>query len=382
MTDGRLDFRDGGSFEFNALLERVEIKSSKGGSYASGTLSTSDGSIEFKKWRTPELDDGVYHVRGKYQTYNGQNSVIIDRADPLPDTVDKDAYRYSPYDGGLNEDSHRFVRTLSPKAQELFKILLKGDGGGDPLSGDLSERFKDEYAAIWHHDAYPHGLMAHSLKVGRFAKLVVEDPMYSALYALSQDEKDLIVVGAFLHDLGKTLEYDGGKISHLGRMLSHRTIMSERLSRLRPRVSGLYGEDGYWILQSIFTQHHGRWEETPRTIEAYVVHLVDTIDSQLTDLNELMKNPDADSQIRMKDPAPSLILLTPRPSEEDDDWDSSSPDHAPRDGHGDRKDNGGGSQGTIFDFDPAANSSPVEGSDDSSIDEFTGKSEDDDDDIF
>jgi HD superfamily phosphodiesterase len=305
----RLDFHDGSRFELDAALGRVEIKDSKGGSYAAGTLSTADGAYEFKKWRTDSLDPGVYHVKGKYQTYNGQNSVIIDSAEPI--VGDPSDYEYTPYGEDLDRKVHEFVRSLSPKAQKLFQILLRGDGAIDSSVEDLNKRFKTEYAAIWHHDAYPMGLMAHSYKVGVAAKQIMDDPLYSQFFALPQDEKDLIIVGALLHDLGKTLEYDHGQISHVGRMVSHRTLMSERITSLKRAIVDLYDEDAYWRLQSIFTQHHGKYEETPRTVEAYIVHIADTLDAQLTDLNELMKTPDENGQIRLKEPQPSLFLLSP-----------------------------------------------------------------------
>ena len=340
MTDTTLDFKDGGSFEFTALLDRVEIKPSKNGSYAAGTMSTRDGSIGFKKWATASLPDGVYHVRGEYQTHNGMNGVIISTADSMPDTIDQNEYRYSPYDGdALDDDVHVFVRSLSPKAQQLFKIILRGRAdattGGSvpaPVDGtvdtarDLTSAFKNEYAAIWHHDAYPHGLLAHSLKVARLARLVVEDPLYSELYGFSQDSKDVIIVGALLHDLGKTLEYDDGRISHIGRMVSHRTLMCERLALLKEPITRLYGEDQYWVLESIFAQHHGKYEETPRTVEAYVVHLVDSLDSQLTDLNELLRSTDENSQVRIRESASSMTLLSPGSTvddgDADNDWDA------------------------------------------------------------
>ena len=48
---------------------------------------------------------------------------------------------------------------------------------------------------------------------------------------------------------------------------------------------------------SIVEQHHGEFEESPRTIEAYVIHLIDKFESDLQYLDQTLDGFEKGNQI-------------------------------------------------------------------------------------
>ena len=66
------------------------------------------------------------------------------------------------------------------------------------------------------------------------------------------------------------------------------------LEKHREEIINLKGEDFYYSLISIISQHHGEYGEAPRTVAAYVIHQLDCLDSTLTLLDEVSM---ADGQI-------------------------------------------------------------------------------------
>jgi 3'-5' exoribonuclease len=103
--------------------------------------------------------------------------------------------------------------------------------------------------------------------------------------------RDLVITGAILHDIGKIKEYvataaidktpDGNFIGHI--------VMGDRWIREKIAVLKEKGKDFDIDLENklchIILSHHGRYEfgspRMPNTIEACVVHQADMMDSQV-----------------------------------------------------------------------------------------------------
>ena len=60
---------------------------------------------------------------------------------------------------------------------------------------------------------------------------------------MSQDFKDIVIVGGALHDLGKVYEYKLGEMSDMGKFISHRTFAVMRATELKDDIIALYGEE-------------------------------------------------------------------------------------------------------------------------------------------
>jgi len=138
-------------------------------------------------------------------------------------------------------------------------------------------------SAITHHHNYVGGNLEHTIGVIRLCKNICE--MYNGI------NKDMVVVGAILHDIGKLKEYEakaaiektdeGNFIGHI--VLGDRWVR-EKISELKGK-----GKDFDKVLEDklchIILSHHGRYEfgspRMPKTIEAAVVHAADLMDSQV-----------------------------------------------------------------------------------------------------
>jgi|JI8StandDraft_1071087.scaffolds.fasta_scaffold15967_5 3'-5' exoribonuclease len=127
------------------------------------------------------------------------------------------------------------------------------------------------------HHAYIGGLMEHTLNVMKSVAA------FRAIY--EHADGDLMIAGAFLHDIGKVDEYNF-LLSHYehsepGRLKGHTLLGYERL------VAKLNGVKMHSLtrakLEHVVLAHQGRrnWGaiEEPRFLEAYLVHAADAIDS-------------------------------------------------------------------------------------------------------
>ena len=294
--------REGQTLGGVALVKNVNIRKTRNGKpFASGSIVTKDGTTSFKKWDTDTLPSGIYEISGVYNVYQGVGSVIINNLVAAGDQFTVEDFVTMRYNGTelFTKGLYPLVKAnVSTRGLKLFRLILQGRGGTDKT---MANRFTNEQAAIHHHDAVMHGLIAHSYKVTRLLVEMLSDPM-RVFKDLPEEVKDVIIVGGALHDLGKTLEYNNGEISDLGKLLSHRTLLSERIAMFKDDIIKLYGDDGeitYYRLQSIVTQHHGEYEETPRTFEAYLVHLADNYDAMLTDTDEALTQYLAGGNVRV-----------------------------------------------------------------------------------
>lgn len=268
-----------------AYLKGVRIGTgSTGKPYAMGQVSVPSGSVDFRIWGAPtHMEDGVYVIDAKWHNYKGSWQLNISSFTKV--AGDPADYEYAPYDVQLlGERTNRLIAdNVSFTGRRLLNLLMHGNGGSVP---DLEVEFKTAQAAVSHHDNVRSGLFAHSYKTLYFLVSILNSGMYPGIPCDDEAFRDIVLVGGLMHDIGKTLEYDGAGMSRVGRILSHRILGSARVILMRNEVIDLIGEEGYERLLGIMMQHHGEFEETPRCIEAYIVHLADALDTKLTTLSE------------------------------------------------------------------------------------------------
>lgn len=146
----------------------------------------------------------------------------------------------------------------------------------------ILDLLKEAWAASGNHDAVLGGLMAHVLKMLRYAKTLVEhDPFY-------YEHKDLIYTGIILHDIGKVQEIRDGKYTK-NSFVSHRVMGIEYMAMLKPVLVEQIGEDNYYRLVSIIIGHHDQFGTPADSVWAYIVHLIDMLDTWTTMFREAVE---------------------------------------------------------------------------------------------
>lgn len=283
---------NGYPFEATVALRGVSQATTKTGNvYSMGIMTVGTVEVPFKAWGNGDIHDGVYEVVGKRSDYNGTTQVVITGATEKPEMSAFDLMS-SKYDkAGIWAALREMVKTtVSDKGYQLFQTLLTGEVNGEQV-GDLENlmpKFTSEVAAISHHDSVKTGLLAHSYKTGLYLKTMMECPLYD-FCNLKQDYKDIIFVTAVLHDLGKTVEYREAAISEVGKLVSHRDLAEERVFALKKAIIDLYDEDCYYHILAMYSQHHGEYEEKPRTIFSLMVHYADSMEASVTNLSDSLE---------------------------------------------------------------------------------------------
>jgi 3'-5' exoribonuclease len=149
----------------------------------------------------------------------------------------------------------------------------------------LIARLKQAPAAKSNHHNYLGGLLEHILSMMRVALGLCD---HYARYYPNLIDRDLVLLGCLLHDIGKceelswerSFEYttEGQLIGHIPRGME---IVDEVASRMSPPPpAGLILQ-----LKHLVLSHHGRLEYgspvRPRTPEAILLHEIDMIDSRM-----------------------------------------------------------------------------------------------------
>ncbi len=93
------------------------------------------------------------------------------------------------------------------------------------MFADIGDTFKTSPAAIAMHHAYRHGLLEHTVHMARACRALL--PLYPEVDA------DLALAGILLHDIGKTIEYEGALVTQRSRkgILQGHVVLGYQLVR-------------------------------------------------------------------------------------------------------------------------------------------------------
>ncbi|MBX3357814.1 MAG: HD domain-containing protein [Phycisphaeraceae bacterium] len=232
---------------------------------------------QFKRLPT----DGFVYLEAETQPYQGELQLIIQAIDPIDPTPEQ-LRELMPCAARPVEEMFGELKALlgtlaHPAAVALAKAYLDDE--------HLMDAFKRAPAAKSMHHAYLGGLLEHTLNLVRLADVVC--PLYPKI------NRDVVMLGLFLHDLGKTRElvYDrtfgysdrGELIGHIveGAIMLHdkaQQVMRTQGIRLPPSL--------VMVLQHIILSHHGVPEfgaaKIPSTPEAIMVSMLDNVDAKTT----------------------------------------------------------------------------------------------------
>jgi len=264
----------------------------RGQNYYTLTLNDESGTeIAGKIWSDnigPEVVRGHgIEVLARVDEYRGQKQLNIQRYTVLA----ADEYDLSPY-----------VRTTEIDVDRAFDTLFNWEGDEfenpylRPLMADLhvnqafASAFKTSPAASFHHHNYRGGLIEHTLEVWNLADRI------SDLYGGRLD-RDLLLAGAALHDIGKVncyrLTAGVSERTVAGELLEHLFISASMVSNLWDSVvkPGVPDEEAHeaarykTLLLHVILSHHGRQEwgspVLPRTPEALLLHYCDVLSASM-----------------------------------------------------------------------------------------------------
>lgn len=253
----------------------------KPGNYLILTCQDRTGSIGGKVWEaTPQMghwlqEFDVFEIKGQVNEFRGNLELAVDSLQPVPeDKIDlNELLQASPVSA---EELEKRLKTLINEVKDPYLNLLIHHILEDPIIG---KAYRSCPAARKIHQAYLRGLWEHSVEVAELA---------ASLAAHYPDvNRDLVIIGALLHDLGKISEYEyarGIDLTTEGRLLGHIVIGIQMITREIDMILG-FPLELKTKLMHILASHHGRYEwqspKRPKIMESLLVHYADAMEAEL-----------------------------------------------------------------------------------------------------
>lgn len=290
VRDELLKQKDGTRVIGYVLLGNYSKQPTKNGSFFMAGAVECVGQMQFKSWSNSnsyssldmnDLSGNICYVDAKVNEYQGIISLVIDSIKAVNAEeigIKKEDFLASKYnaDKFFTSLSKTLYSNIDNRLFNLFTAIV--DGLGD------RGNFLYEFGAVSHHDNVKSGLLAHTTKVCKIASIIKMYPFLS-----KKIDKNLLYFGCAVHDIGKTIEYSMGTVSETGKLISHNIIGVLILQEYKEQIVGIAGDEFFTRLLSIVSQHHGEYGDPPRTIEAYVIHLIDQFEANLTTLDQKLE---------------------------------------------------------------------------------------------
>ncbi len=265
----------------------------RGEPYLSIVLADKTGEIEARVWDRAEefskaFEEGeVVQVEGQVGSYKDQIQVNVTTIMRTSDKIDPQIFvESSPRDC---DEMFAALKGLLKriKNQPLRRLIERFFG-----DREFVHRFKRAPAAKNFHHSYLGGLLEHTLSVCEMAVRVAEH--------YPQLDRDLLLAGAFLHDVGKIRELSYSLLidyTDEGRLLGHLALgaqmVDEKISEIKD-----FPKDTSILLKHLILSHHGEFEfgspKRPKFLEAFALHLIDDLDAKLNGLSRFMEKDKSD----------------------------------------------------------------------------------------
>lgn len=287
------DFQVGQVVVAFGLIRNLSTRIRKSGEeYLTLELQDRSGTIEARIWDVEEpmrvLQPGDYvKVKGRLDEYRGALQLIVERirktteADRQQGFDESNCVISTRYDidsmwrqlGALvdREVTDRFMRQL------LANILERTE-----------ERFKYYPAAQEIHHGYRGGFLEHVLSV-------TENCVYFA-GKYPEVEKDLLIAGGILHDIGKLEELTPApaiEYTVAGRLVGHIVLGRDLVCAEAGRIAGFPAEK-LLLLEHMILSHQGDYDwgspKRPKILEALILHYLDDLDAKANHLRGVLQS--------------------------------------------------------------------------------------------
>jgi len=267
-----------------AVRERERRQKRDGGEWLRLVISDSTGRVDAVAWDDVEncfdaaAPGSAVRIAGRYSVHPKYGPKV---------TIDAiRAAREDEFDAAeLAMGPAVDLETLVGELRELIGTIQSSDLRAllDRLLGEGSrtwERFRDAPAAKYYHQAYPHGLLDHTVSVAQAVS--------AAAAAFPGIDRDVAVTGALLHDIGKTIAYNDDPLAidltDAGRLQGEIPLGYYLVRRAMESIEGFDRSLAQAVLHIILS-HHGSYENgspvVPATREATLVHSMDNLGGKL-----------------------------------------------------------------------------------------------------
>ncbi|MBW1888700.1 MAG: CRISPR-associated endonuclease Cas3'' [Deltaproteobacteria bacterium] len=270
-----------------AKMKRTGL-TKKGDPFLSVTLADRTGEVDARLWeRAEELsslfkEGDILDVEGQASSYRNQIQVTLSGLKVAEDGGDSSLFL---------EATTRNVTEMMGSMKDLLKEIK------NPHLKILVEKFlsdshfvtlfkKAPAAKNFHHN-YLGGLLEHTLSVCQMSRSVAEH--YPDL------DRDLLMTGAFLHDIGKIKElryHTQIDYTDEGRLLGHLMLGVAMVDEKLPRLKN-FPQELAICLKHLILSHHGQYEfgspKRPKFLEAFAIHLADDLDAKMNGLSRFME---------------------------------------------------------------------------------------------
>jgi len=250
--------------------------------YLALTLADRTGHMEAKMWDNVadhincfEQDDFI-KVRGLINKFNGRFQLTLHKVRSLQDSE----VEFDDYLPRTTKDVDALWRTLGefvagmndPHLRALLQAFM-----ADP---QIEHAYKNAPAAKSLHHAFIGGLLDHVISLFQLCDLACRN--YPAMI-----DRDLLLTGAFLHDIGKVHELTFARsftYTTRGQLLGHMIIELEMLQQKLALLPGFPAEYKT-LIEHLIISHHGKYEfgspKMPMFPEALMLHYLDDLDSKM-----------------------------------------------------------------------------------------------------
>lgn len=269
-----------GQFLVNGCTKGVTTASR---SYLTINFQDATGSMDGKKWDIAENDEAIFApgnivaVEAEVISYKNalQMKILSGQALPLNGV---DFTRFVPSSPVPKEQLitklNAYLASLeNPDVKKLTEYLIKKH----------YDAYVDYPAAVRNHHNYASGLLYHSLCMADAAEALAK--LYPSL------NRDVLVAGALIHDIGKTIELSGPvatKFTLEGKLLGHISIMQAEVKEAADELK-MTGEIPL-VMEHMVLSHHNQPDFgspiPPETREALALAMIDDFDAKMNILDK------------------------------------------------------------------------------------------------
>lgn len=274
---------DGDEVDAHVVVKRKRLQPfrNKPGQYLSLTLSDASGQIEARVWEEGEtvaasFEEGdVVSIRGKIERFQDQLQLKVSSIQRTPSEEVVSEQFLPPCRRETEPLEQALLAAIESVEDEHLRRLLEAFYGAP----EFMERFRRAPAAVRLHHAYVGGLLEHTVEVISLLEVICEH--YPDI------NRDLVMTGALLHDIGKLEELTATTMfdyTDAGRLLGHIAISDRLVCEAMDAIEG-FPEHTRLMVRHIILSHHGSRElgspEPPKTLEAMALHQVENADAQV-----------------------------------------------------------------------------------------------------